>query len=153
MTRADPYALSRCPDYKEGIASENAETILLTLEKFLLKPEQFHIWALHNTAIPTGINTELKGAIQEAIKTDTLTGQKLKEILTSGPRQVNKGLQEWNYKDGLILYKGLMLRSKGLKDATCVGWFGDDWDCSVGSPPEVMDHVSSLVLIGYAVYE
>ena len=38
-----------------------------------------------------------------------------------------------------------MLRSKGLKDATCVGWFGDDWDCSVGSPPEAMDHVSSAV--------
>jgi len=46
-----------------------------------------------------------------------------------------------------------VLRSKGLKDATCVGWFGDDWDCSVGSPPEAMDHVSSSVPIGYAVYE
>ena len=46
-----------------------------------------------------------------------------------------------------------MLRSKGLKDATCVGWFGDDWDCSVGSPPEAMDHVSSSVPVGYAVYE
>jgi len=84
------------------------ETILLTPEKFLLKPEQFHIWALYNMAIPTGINEELKEAIQEAIKTDTLMGQKLKDILTSGPRQVNKGLQEWNYKDGLILYKGLI---------------------------------------------
>jgi len=54
------------------------ETILLTPEKFLLKPEQFHIWALHNMAIPTGINKELKEAIQEAIKTDTLTGQMLR---------------------------------------------------------------------------
>ena len=44
-----------------------------------------------------------------------------------------------------------VLRSKGLKDATCVGWFGDDWDCSVGSPPEAIDHVSSTVPIGYAV--
>jgi len=44
-----------------------------------------------------------------------------------------------------------VLRSKGLKDATCVGWFGDDWDCSVGSPPEAMDHVSSAVPVGYAV--
>ena len=35
-------------------------------------------------------------------------GQKLKDILTSGPRQVTKGLQEWNYKNGLILYKGLI---------------------------------------------
>ena len=47
--------------------------------------------------------------------------------------------------------RGGVLRSKGLKDATCVDWFGDDWDCSVGSPPEAMDHVSSSVPIGYAV--
>jgi len=46
---------------------------------------------------------------------------------------------------------GRMLRSKGLKDATCVGWFGDDWDCSVGSPPEAMGHMSSVVPVGYAV--
>jgi len=106
INKAD--VLSRHPDYKEGIASENAETILLTLEKFLLKPEQFYIWALYNMAIPTGINDDLKTAIQEAIITDKLTGQKLKDILTSGPRQVTKGLQEWNYENGLILYKGLI---------------------------------------------
>ena len=90
INRAD--ALSRCPDYKEGIASENAETILLTPEKFLLKPEQFSIRALHNTAISTGINEDLKAAIQEAIKTDKLSGPKLRDILASGPRQVTKGL-------------------------------------------------------------
>jgi len=33
---------------------------------------------------------------------------------------------------------GLLLRSKGLKDVMCVVWFGDNWDCSVGSPPEAM---------------
>jgi len=31
-----------------------------------------------------------------------------------------------------------VLRSKGLKDAMCMVWFGNDWDCSVGSPPETM---------------
>ena len=31
-----------------------------------------------------------------------------------------------------------VLRSKGLKDVTCMGWFGNDWDCSVGCPPEAM---------------
>ena len=46
-----------------------------------------------------------------------------------------------------------MLRSKGLKDATCVGWFGDDWIDLVGSPPKSIDHVSSAVPIGYTVYE
>jgi len=34
--------------------------------------------------------------------------------------------------------RACLLRSKGLKDATCMGWFGDDWDCSVGCPPEAM---------------
>ena len=55
-----------------------------------------------------GINEDLKAAIQEAIQTDKLSGPKLRDILASGPRQVTKGLQEWNYKDGLILYKGLI---------------------------------------------
>jgi len=31
-----------------------------------------------------------------------------------------------------------LLRSKGLKDVMCMGGFGNDWDCSVGSPPEAM---------------
>ena len=32
----------------------------------------------------------------------------------------------------------IVLRSKGLKDATCMGWFGDDWDCLVGCPPKAI---------------
>jgi hypothetical protein len=100
--------LSRRPDYKEGIASKNAKRVLLTPEKFLLKPKQFEIWALYNTIIPTGMDIDLKEAIEEGIKEDHLTGDKLKEILLSGPRHITKGLQEWNYKNGLMLYKGLI---------------------------------------------
>ena len=55
-----------------------------------------------------GINAELKQTIQEAIETDRLTGQKLKDILLNGPRDIAKGLQEWNLEDRLILYKGLV---------------------------------------------
>ena len=84
--------LSRRPDYKEGIASKNAERILLSPEKFLLKPAQFAIRALHNTIIPTGMDKDLKEAIEEGISQDHLTGDKLKEILLSRPRQVTKGL-------------------------------------------------------------
>jgi hypothetical protein len=100
--------LSRRPDYKEEIASENAERILLTPKKFLLNPKQFKIRALHNTVIPTGMDIDLKEAIEEGIKEDHLTRDKLKEILLSGPRHITKGLQEWNYKNGLMLYKGLI---------------------------------------------
>jgi len=40
-------ALSRHPDYKEGIASENAETIFCFHPRnFLLKLKQFHIQVL-----------------------------------------------------------------------------------------------------------
>ena len=39
---------------------------------------------------------------------DKLIGQKLKDILTSRPQHVTKGLQEWNYENGLIMYKGLV---------------------------------------------
>ena len=55
-----------------------------------------------------GINEELKAAIQNAIQEDKLTGKLLKDILVSGPRHVTKGLQDWDYEDGLILYKGLV---------------------------------------------
>ena len=58
--------------------------------------------------------------------------------------------QQSGYYDQRCLCSSL-LRSKGLKDATCVSWFGDNWDCLVGSPPETMDHVSSAVPVGYAV--
>jgi len=108
LNQAD--GLSRCPDYKEGIASENAERVLLDPGKFLLKPEQFHIQALHNTAIPTGMDEELHAALMEAIKIDNSTGmgEKLKKLITSRPRQVTKGLEDWNYENGLFLYKGLV---------------------------------------------
>jgi len=94
-------ALSWCPDLKEGIATDNTDRILLTLDKF-------RIQALQTTAIPMGINTELKQAIREAIETDRLTEQKLKDILLNGPCDATKGLQEWNLEDRLILYKGLV---------------------------------------------
>jgi hypothetical protein len=59
--------LSRHLDYKEGIASKNAKCILLSPEKFLLKPKQFKIRALHNTVIPMGMDKDLKEAIKEGI--------------------------------------------------------------------------------------
>jgi hypothetical protein len=54
------------------------------------------------------MDIDLKEAIEEGIKEDHLTGDKLKEILLSGPRHITKGLQEWNYENRLMLYKGLV---------------------------------------------
>jgi len=49
---------------------------------------------------------------------------------------IRQGCRHWG--NGRIVIRVVVLRSKGLKDATYVGWFGDDWDCSVGCPPEAM---------------
>jgi len=49
-------ALSWHPDLKEGIATNNANRILLT-------PDKFCIQALQTTAIPMEINAELKQTI------------------------------------------------------------------------------------------
>jgi len=108
LNQAD--GLSRHLDHKERIASENVEQVLLDPRKFLLKPEQFHLQALHNMAIPTGMDEELQAALVKVVAKDNSTGlgQKLKELITSGPRQVTKGLQDWNYKNRLFLYKGLV---------------------------------------------
>jgi len=115
LNKAD--ALSRRPDYKEGIASKNANQILLITDKFLLMPDTFQIHTLHNTAIPTRIDLDLKAALQEGIKANRVTGEKLRSMLTSGLRHITKGLQEWNYEDGLFLYKGLVYipNNKNLK--------------------------------------
>jgi hypothetical protein len=86
--------LSRHSDYKEGIASKNAEHILLSPEEFLLKPKQFALQALHNIIIPIGMDIDLKEAIKEGINADCITGNKLKEILWSRPRNITKGLQD-----------------------------------------------------------
>jgi len=61
-------------------------------------------------AIPTGMDKELQAALVEVVAKDNSTGlgQKLKELITSGPRQVTKGLQDWNYENRLFLYKGLV---------------------------------------------
>ena len=51
---------------------------------------------------------------------DKLMGQKLKDILTSGPQHVTKGLQEWNYENGLIMYKGLVYVPNNNKLKQCI---------------------------------
>ena len=63
------------------------------------------------------MNLDLKATLKEGIEADRVMGEKLKQILTSGPRHVTKGLQDWNYEDGLFLYKGLVYvpNNKNLK--------------------------------------
>jgi hypothetical protein len=93
--------LSRYPDYKEEIAINNAKRVLLI-------PNKFCIQALQTTAIPLAMDIELKVAIQAVIKDNHLFGPLLQKLIVNGLHSTTKGLEQWNYENGLILYKGLV---------------------------------------------
>ena len=38
----------------------------------------------------------------------------LKSVLKNGPRSITKGLEDWNLKDGIILYRGQVYIPKNL---------------------------------------
>lgn len=48
----------------------------------------------------------LSKKIKESQILDFLVAKALNKVKTNGPRAMNKGLQEWNLEDGLILYRG-----------------------------------------------
>jgi hypothetical protein len=51
-------------------------------------------------------NLELKDQIAKCQELDDEVANAIQEIKSNGPRSLGKGLQEWNYKDGLILFWG-----------------------------------------------
>jgi len=71
----------------------------------LLKPEFFAINTLEATH-ETPINDEI---ILKEVKAALLLNEVTKDyktLLKSGPREFGKSLQDWNYENGLLLYRG-----------------------------------------------
>jgi len=75
------------------------------MNQVLLKPEFFAINALEATyELP--INDEI---ILKEIKATLLSDEVTKDyklLLKSSPREFEKSLQDWNYENGLLLYRG-----------------------------------------------
>lgn len=94
MLRADP--LSRRPDHEEGVNSDNSD-------KTLLKPEFFAIKAMQTSHAPQVDNAKLLESIRAALKNNTIT-QSYHSLLSSGPQEFGKTLQEWNFENGLLLH-------------------------------------------------
>ena len=90
--------LSRRADHEMGIDLDN-------MNQMLLKPEFFAINALEATyELP--INDEI---ILKEIKATLLLDEVTKDyklLLKSSPREFEKSLQDWNYENGLLLYRG-----------------------------------------------
>jgi len=90
-------------------------TDLNNTNQMLLKPEFFTINALEAT-YETPINDEI---ILKEVKVALLLDEVIKDyktLLKSGPREFGKSLQDWNYENGLLLYKGKVYILYSMKD-------------------------------------
>jgi len=71
----------------------------------LLKPEFFAINALEAThELPINDKLILR-EVKAALLSDEVT-KDYKSFLKSDPREFEKSLQDWNYENGLLLYRG-----------------------------------------------
>jgi len=81
----------------------------------LLKSEFFAINALEATH-ESPINDEI---ILKEVKAALLSNKVTKDyklLLKSGPREFEKSLQDWNYENGLLLYKGKIYIPHSMDD-------------------------------------
>jgi len=100
--------LSRWADHEIGIDLDN-------INQVLLKPEFFAINALETTH-ESPINDEIiLKEVKAALLSDKVT-KDYKLLLKSGPREFEKSLQDWNYENRLLLYKGKIYIPHSIED-------------------------------------
>ena len=100
--------LSRQADYKIGTDLDN-------MNQMLLKPEFFAINTLEVNHT-TSINDEIiLKKVKVALLSDEVT-KDYKTLLKSGPREFGKSLQDQNYKNGLLLYRGKVYILHSVED-------------------------------------
>jgi len=106
MQVEDP--LSRRADYEIGTDLDN-------MNQVLLKPEFFAINALEAThEMPINDKIILK-EVKAALLLDEVT-KDYKTLLKSGLREFRKSLQDWNYENGLLLYRGKVYIPHSIED-------------------------------------
>ena len=66
----------------------------------------FSTHAVHPTAVTSQGDMTLREHLKKAQAYDTEVSQALESILKNGPQSLTKGLEDWNYKDGIILFCG-----------------------------------------------
>ena len=106
MLTADP--LSRRPDHEEGVKIDNRDQILL-------KPEFFAIHSIDASHESLVNDDKILGEIKEALLNDEVTNS-YQDLLRSGPREFGKSLQDWNFENGLLLYRGKVYIPKSEND-------------------------------------
>jgi len=91
------------------------ETDLDNMNQILLKLEFFAINVLKAThEIPINDEIILK-EVKAALLLDKVT-KDYKTLLKSSPREFGKSLQDWNYKNRLLLYRGKVYIPHSMED-------------------------------------
>ena len=80
-------ALSRHPDYKEGLAHDNEDRVLLDTKFFTVRATRPAVVSIQG-------DTTLRVRIKSAQTYDTEVSKALESILKNGPRSVSKGLED-----------------------------------------------------------
>ena len=81
----------------------------------LLKPEFFAINTLETThELPINDEIILK-EVKAVLLSDEVT-KDYKSLLKSGSREFEKSLQDWNYENGLLLYRGKIYIPYSVED-------------------------------------
>ena len=91
-------AQSRRSDHEEGVDRDNSGVTLLKPEFFAIKA----IAATHDTPVN---DDKILRDVKLALLDDEVT-KSYNDLLESGPREFKKSLEEWNYENGLLLYRG-----------------------------------------------
>jgi len=120
LNKAD--RLTRRSDHEEGVNLDNSNTTVLDPKVFRINATGRHV---------TSIPKDLKRSLIKLLENDALSKETFTKIKTLGPRKLTQGLQEWNYEDQLLLFRGKIyvpkdteLRRKLVKehhDATAAG--------------------------------
>ena len=101
-------SLSRRSDHEEGVELDNSDQILL-------KPEHFAIHALEHSHDSPVDDEEILREIKQSLLDDEVT-KDYQSLLTSGQREFKKSLEDWNFEDGLLLYRGKVYIPKSKDD-------------------------------------
>jgi hypothetical protein len=105
MGKAD--ALSRRPDYKEGVENDNKEVTLL-------KPDFFAILALQQGhLLIDGAEEGLLARVCRSKEMDESVVKAVEELKRSPTKQLR--LEEWSEEQGLILFRGKVYVPKDIQ--------------------------------------
>ncbi|KAF9799377.1 hypothetical protein IEO21_10574 [Rhodonia placenta] len=101
-------ALSRRSDHQVGDEDDNTDQVVL-------KQERFRIAATQRGHASVTADQSLLKRIRECSEKDRVVAEALEKMQNLGPPRLQKGFEEWNAEQGLLLFRGLVYVPKNTE--------------------------------------